>query len=229
MKRNDDVFFLTLVDFLLQVFFFGLLFFAFMQAVNKKKDDERAREEASQQALFKSAGVSSISELLDWLTKLAPLDQLRGTKDFIEKQGGIEQVKQAVAAASAAGGASQVAAMSTQIGLLQKRISQLEGYGKPSCLPMVSVNGQAQPQAIARVTVEDGFITMSESSPELLTVLGGLNLQLSQVQRLSLAEFRAKFAPLIVQKPECRYFLRMTRNTQLYDPVQTVWSAFRTL
>jgi hypothetical protein len=37
MRRTDDVFFFTLIDFLLQIFFFGLLLFVVGQSLQKDK------------------------------------------------------------------------------------------------------------------------------------------------------------------------------------------------
>jgi len=228
MRRTDDVFFFTLIDFLLQIAFFGVLLFVFQQTASRVEQSRRAAEEAKKNELLAGAGVSDLTELTDMLTRMAPLDQLRGTSDFIATNGGVDKVKAAANAASEAGGIDKFVDMAKQVKLMTARISQLEGYGKPSCLPYVSVSGHPQPKTIAKVQVEDNVITMTDPTPEMQTLLTGLGTSYDHVQRLSLAEFKATFAPVVAKQPDCRYFLSLSRKTALYEPVQTVWTAFRT-
>jgi membrane-associated protease RseP (regulator of RpoE activity) len=229
MRRSDDVFFFTLIDFLLQVFFFGLLLFVVWQVQQASAAKGRAAEEAAKDKLLAGAGVSSITELSDFLTKMAPLDQLRGMSDFIVRSGGINDVKAAVAAASAAGGVQKVGQLEGQLKLLNARISELEGgWGKVSCVPNIVVNGKLQPKSIARVLVEDGTITLEDPQPEMMNLLATHGLEFSSIQRLSLSAFRSTFAPVVTKQPECRYFLSVTTRTQFLEPMRAVWSAFRT-
>jgi hypothetical protein len=228
MRRTDDVFFFTLIDFLLQVFFFGLLLYVAGQAVRNEAQKNRDQEAAEQQKLLKAAGVSSITELTDLLTKMAPLDKLRGTSDFIERNGGPEAVAAAVQAASAAGGIDKVKTMAQQLTEQNKRIAQLEGWGKASCIPNVMVNGKLQPKSIATVIVTDDTIQLENPEPEMLSLLKRLGTEYSAVQSLSLADFRTRFAPVVAQQPECRYFLNVVTRTKYLDPMRVVWSAFRT-
>src|SRR5687768_4691818 len=98
MRRSDDVFFFTLIDFLLQVFFFGLLLFVVGQALQKNRESDYQREQRAIQELKKTTGVSNITELTDALSKMAPLKELRGTSDFMQRHGGIENVEAMVKA-----------------------------------------------------------------------------------------------------------------------------------
>lgn len=228
MKRSDDVFFFTLIDFLLQVFFFGLLLFVVGQTLQQDEKTGREKEEQARDRLFKATGVSSITELTDWLTKMAPLDKLRGTSDFMVRNGGQKGVEAAVAAASAAGGIEKVSQLQGQVVAMSERIAKLEGWGKVSCVPNITVNGKVQPKSIATVTVTDDMVTMENPAPEMETLLRSLGLEFSAVQQLSLASFRSTFAPVVVKQPECRYFLNVVTRTRYLDPMRAVWSAFRT-
>lgn len=228
MRRSDDVFFFTLIDFLLQVFFFGLLLFVVGQAVQQNEKADRHLEEQAREQLFKATGVSNIAELSDLLTKMAPLDELRGTSDFIARNGGSEGVKAAVAAASAAGGVQKVSELQSQVAVMSERIAKLEGWGKVSCVPNITVNGKLQPKSIATVTVTDEAVIMDSPTPEMDTLLSSMGLEFSTVKQLSLASFRSTFAPVVVKQPECRYFLKVVTRTRYLDPMRAVWSAFRT-
>jgi membrane-associated protease RseP (regulator of RpoE activity) len=228
MRRSDDVFFFTLIDFLLQVFFFGLLLFVVAQTLRSEEEGNREKEIAERDKLLKTTGVSSLTELTDMLTKMVPLDQLRGDSEFIARNGGQEAVAEAVKASNSAGGAQKVNEMQGQVEAMSKRLAQLEGWGKVSCIPNIVVNGKLQPKSIATVVVTDDGISLEDPQPEMEGLLQRHGLDFSAVQRLSLPEFRRTFAPVVSKQPECRYFLNVVTRTRYLDPMRAVWSAFRT-
>lgn len=92
------------------------------QAMQQQKDREASKTRQQLEALAEAMGVSNITELTDALTKMAPLDELRGTSDFIQRNGGIEKVTAAVNAASAVGGAEKVAALAGEVEAMTKRL-----------------------------------------------------------------------------------------------------------
>jgi len=229
MKRGDDVFFFTLIDFLLQVFFFGLLLFVVLQA--KSKDDGAAlqREEAAKERLLKGVGVSSLTELTDLLTRLAPLEELRGTSEFMARNGGASKAISAVEVIKTAGGTENVDKLAQQLKIANARVSELEGgWGKASCLPNVTTNGKVQPKSIARVVVDDDVITLEEPTPEMLELLARHGLTFSAVEKLTPPQFRTAFSPVVSKQPECRYFLNAVTRTKYLEPMRAVWSGFRT-
>ena len=229
MRRSDDIFFFTLIDFLLQIFFFGLLLFVAGNALeNQDKNSQQARDKLIE-SLISSTGVSNITELSDLLTKLAPVDKLRGTADFIERNGGEKKVEEALKAIQAAGGADRIGALKTENAALVERMAKLEGWGKASCLPNVLVNGKLLPKTIGTVIVTDNFITLQDPTPEMLALLRTHGLDFNSVRQLSLSAFRTTFAPVVVKQPECRYFLAVRRETRYFEPMGAVWAAFRTL
>jgi hypothetical protein len=228
MRRSDDVFFFTLIDFLLQVFFFGLLMFVVGQMLEHRKDVDRAKEEVAKRKVLELTRVSNLTELTDFLSKLVPLDHLRGTKEFIDRNGGPQQVKAAIDAVRAAGGVEKVKDLQQQVDGLTHQVAQLEGWGKVSCIPNVRVGDKYQPKTVARVVVYDDRIVLEDPSPEMKSVLASLGLEFSAVQQLSPSGFRATFAPLVAKHPECRYFLSRVVHTKYLDPMNAVWSAFRT-
>lgn len=228
MRRTDDVFFFTLIDFLLQVFFFGLLIFVAGQALRTAEEREQQDEVAEREKLLKATGVSNLTELTDLLTKMAPLDQLRGTSEFISRNGGPQALQVTIQAAAAAGGVGKLKDLQQKVNEQDKRIAQLEGWGKASCIPNVMVNGKLQPKSVATVVVTDDSITLESPEPEMHALLKRHDLDFAAVQRLGLSDFRARFAPVVSQQPECRYFLSVVTKTKYLDPMRAVWSAFRT-
>jgi len=228
MRRSDDVFFFTLIDFLLQVFFFGLLLFVVGQTLQADEKVNHKSDVEQRDRLLKATGVSSITELTDQLTKMAPLDQLRGTSDFIARQGGQKAVEAAVTAANAAGGIEKISRLQGQVAAMSERIAKLEGWGKASCIPNIMVNGKLQPKSIATVTVTDDGVSLENPAPEMTTLLKSMGLEFRAVQQLSLSSFKSTFAPVVTKQPECRYFLNVITRTRYLEPMRAVWSAFRT-
>lgn len=229
MKRGDDVFFFTLIDFLLQVFFFGLLLFVVSQGIAPKAlspQEEKARKE-----LLSKAKVSNLAELTDLLTKMAPLESLRGTADFIANNGGIDKVKEAIDTTTSAGGLERVRGMLGVIKSQQVELDGLKGemkaWGTPSCI-YETVNGRVRPKAVAKVRVTDDTIELSNPTQEMHAILVQLGLEFNSVKTLSHRSFQLSFKQLAIQNPQCRFFLEVLERPKLLSSMNVVWSAFRT-
>jgi hypothetical protein len=229
MRRGDDVFFFTLIDFLLQVFFFGLLLYVVSQAFAPKPLSPQ--EEKARQELLTKAKVSNLAELTDLLSKMVPMDNLRGTADFISRNGGFEKFKDAHDAAQAAGGVANVRGMQTVIKAKDQELEGLKGemkaWGTPSCI-YETVEGRVKPRTIAKVRVFDDHIELSDPAPEMQALLAQLGVEYSAVKSLGHEQFRQTFKPLVAQKPHCRYFLEVLARPSLLSSMNVVWSAFRT-
>ena len=199
-NRRDDVFFLILIDFLVQILFFGLFLFVAYQA-SLKKDQEKMTEAVD------AAGVSDITELTDDLTRLAPL-KLRELSDLTQKLGGPDEVKRLLERAQQEGGA-QVA-----ISKLDK-LRKLAGSDKPSCQ---FEEGTGKPKALMLVVATGRTLTIKAGSPALSAMEGRLAGSVSVGQSLSPDNFERTFRPLLTQKPNCRYFIRFQERTELLAP-----------
>jgi hypothetical protein len=104
-NKREDVLYLTLVDFFLQMLFLvmiALLFYIAVQQDNLKKLEEAAKisKQAQQwEDLAKKYNINSVQELLDRLTTLAPIQNLEEAKkalEFMKKHGGKDKVAEAV-------------------------------------------------------------------------------------------------------------------------------------
>lgn len=219
MKQSDDVFFFTLIDFLVQVFFFGLVLFVLNQAVQAAKDNEHKTDEEKVQKLLDAAGVSSLTELTDELTNLAPLKELKGMSDFVSHNGGLKQVSQVNELVKTAGGEQGLKSS-------LERLKKLEdGLGKPPCLYEI-VGDKKVVKSLATVFATDTSIAFQEESADLTQVLNLMNLKFSGIRELSLEDFRKTFAPLAIRKPECRFTLRFIEKTRLVDARDAARFAF---
>lgn len=219
MKRSDDVFFFTLIDFLLQIFFFGLLLYVVGRSVNVGAEHDRAEREKQIEQIKRAAGVSNLTELTDLLTKLAPIQDLQGTADFIARSGGSENVRKNVELVDNAGGAES----------LERKLEKLrkleEGTGRPPCL-YDEVDGRKIVRPLAVVVANDTHIIFQKTSPELEKVLSMLGREFATVRELPLAEFRKTFSTLVSKKPECRYTLTFREQTRFVDARDAARFAF---
>ena len=220
MKQTDDVFFFTLIDFLIQIFFFGLLLYVFSQASQMSKEKLEQEEARHYEQQMKAAGFTNLTQLMDYLTKLTPATELKGVADFFSQAGGYGKVKEAVAVVQKAGGVDKVApavALIKNAGGPEKVKEGVEllrkaGLGKPSCN-----NENGRPKAMATVLAGDSSIRFEEITPELEIALQLIGRNFDEVKELSLAEFRKTFEPLAAKQPDCRYTLRFLEATRFVD------------
>jgi hypothetical protein len=219
VKRSDDVFFFTLIDFLLQAFFFGLLLYVAAKSTNVAAEHKRVERDKQIEEVKRAAGVSNLTELTDLLTKLAPIRDLQGTADFIARAGGVEKVMSKVAMVDHAGGAESLE------GKLEKLRKLEEGTGRPPCL-YDEVDGKKIVRPLAVVVASDTHITFQQTNPELEKVLAMLGREFATVRELPLAEFRKAFSMLVTKKPECRYTLSFREQTRFVDARDAARFAF---
>lgn len=226
MKRSDDVFFFTLIDFLLQALFFGLLLYVLGQAA--QQEVAKARETSNQVAKDKEAklekvaqasGFSNLTELLDYLTKLAPATEFKGIADFLNSAGGLGKAMEAVTAVQAAGGPDKIKAS------MDKLRKYEEGTGKPPCLYDV-VGDKKVAKTLATVIGDETTIRFEASNPALEEALQLVGRSFDSVKSLQLAEFSRTFAPLVQKKADCRYTLRFIETTRFVDARDAARFAF---
>lgn len=219
MRRVDDVFFFTLIDFLVQVFFFGLLVFVVGRASQAEREEKHGQETKQIEDLKKAAGISNLTELTDSLTKLAPVSELKGVADFVRREGGLEKVKEATKVVADAGGISKIREN------LDRLRKYEEGSGKPPCL-FEWVNNKKVSRPLAVVVAGDASIRFESSSAELEGVLKRLGRTYDSVRELPLGEFKKTFGPMVQIQPDCRYTLHFIETTRLVDARDAARFAF---
>ncbi|WP_323810213.1 hypothetical protein [Sphingobium baderi] len=207
IRRSDNVFLLTLVDFLIQIIFFGLIVFVFVKETEGKQRESFSPKQVSD--ALDAAGVSNIVELNDELSKLAPV-RLKG---FNERLHAGDQGTDMAKAADAIGKAGGAEGLSGAI----ERLAKLEqGAGKPACLYQ-SVNGSKQTITLASAVGSGSAITFQGETPELAKLLKSVGLRYSDVQSLSLGNFRRTFNRVLSAQPDCRYTIEFRETTRMVD------------
>lgn len=208
LRRSNDVFLLTLVDFLVQVIFFALFIFVVYQAMIRDPKAKKPDQVAVAQAI-ELAGVSDLTELTDELSKLAPV----GLKGFNSKLGPdpqIGDIQRTADAIQKAGGAK----------LLPEKLARLEklerGQGKPSCL-YETIGGERKPKLMAKAVGTASSITFVERTPEFDKLLASLGLNFGQVRSLSLSAFQRTLGPIVTKHPDCRYTIMLRETTNLVN------------
>lgn len=218
-RRSDNVFLLTLVDFLIQIIFFGLFVFVVWQAVinrgaEKKYDPQDVRD------AVEAAGVSNLKELVDELSKLAPV-RLKGMNDTLGRDLTPEQVAKARVAIDQAGGADGLSSA-------MQRLAKLEqGSDKPPCL-FEMVNGQRQTKTLGTAVGTASSITFSGTTPELDQLLSEVGLSYPSVQSLGVREFPRVFSRVLKAHPNCRYTIVLRETTSMVTARDAVNQIFYT-
>ena len=209
MQRSDNVFLLTLIDFLVQILFFGLLIFVVYQASEKLRKKDTANQQSQIKQALDTAGVSDIRQLNDELSKLAPV-QLKGLNGMLGMLGGVGETGKALKIVKAAGGSAAIAEKLSRLQKLE------EGTGKPPCLFNMR-SGKRQAVPLARVTATNSTITFAALTPQLLTVLNSIGVTYPDVRTLGLSQFRRIFRKVVEKHPNCRYSLVFNEQTRLVD------------
>lgn len=204
--RRDDVFFFVLIDFLVQIIFFGLFIFVIYQA--QIRNDEKKSKEA-----VDAAGVSDLTELTDELSRLAPV-KLKELNDLIKQAGGAEKVETLLRRANEEGGAQ------ASVARLDK-LRRLEGADKPACLVDEKTR---QPLPLLTVLARGRTLTVIDRAPQLAQVLPELSG--AGPQTYSPEAFQQVFRPLLSRKPDCRYFIKFQERTELVAPRRAAGQIF---
>lgn len=212
MRQDDSVFFFTLIDFLVQVLFFGLAFYSVAAYNDKKAMRQIVKVEVSEARRIQDWTWSkSISHLA---TSLAPLEKPRDnfhewaefisahdlqnvklTFDFVEKNGGLESLGRAVRA-----------------------------LGQPSCLDADRERNSVT--AVAGFLLFDSEILVQQLSPMFAEVDGLLGTRTRVGEVLPLDNFRARYKRLPSLRSDCRYFVNVREETPLKAARDAVESAF---
>ena len=206
-QRSDSIFLLTLVDFLVQVIFFGLFVFVVYQSTLQR--DRQRYDPAIVDRAVQAAGVSDLTELVDELSKLAPV-RLKGFNATLGNQSDDAQVRNAAEAIRKAGGAAGVSNA-------MERLAKLErGSGLPACLDE-TVNGDRRALTLATATGTRDSIVFDAPTPQLTTLLGQIGLDFTSVRSLGLRDFPRVFRSVLTLHPNCRYTIVLRETTRMVN------------
>lgn len=201
MNKREDVLYLTLVDFFLQMLF--LVMIALLAYIYVER---RHNAEAKQFLdLAKEYKVDSVQELLDRLQTLAPIDNLENAKkakELIDANGGFKEVN----------------------AMIEKF---KEGQGKPPCI-FEMIKGLKTPKSIATFVANNTSITLTTWQPEFEALAKEIKQPISKNQQWSLRSFSASWQPVLSKYPQCRYTVMLYERSNLVAPRDRVQGIFYT-
>jgi hypothetical protein len=196
MNKREDVLYLTLVDFFLQMLFLVMIvLLAYIYVQQQHSEQSKEWEE-----LAAKYNIKTVRELIDKLSTLAPIENLETAKkasDLIEQYGGLDKARD----------------------ILEK------GQGKPPCVfsdlaqttpkaiaVFVSTDSSIQlisyEPELAKLAQEIGLKTLKEGSS------------------WTLRGFISTWRNTINKYPDCRYTIVLRERSQLTKPRDTVQSVF---
>lgn len=200
-RRDDSVFFFTLVDLLLTAIFLGLMLYVFGKEDSLAERARNTKLEKQVADLADAAGVSDIVALTDEFTRLGPVREIKSDLAAVAEVGGRESLRAGFA-----------------------KLKSREGLDLPPCL--VDDNNTDLVLTIARMTASDSTISIREPTPALDEVLKLLGRTYESVQTLSLLDFRRAFGRIKTMKPYCRYTVVLHEATKLTAPRDAVGFVF---
>lgn len=208
MRQTEHVLYITLIDFLLQLLFLGMVvsvIYAIAQREQADRLDPKQAKEAMErmETIKQLSGISDITVLTDELTRLGPLQPAAR-----HAQLGKEMAKD-VADAGGAESARKILAEQNA-----KR-----GQGKPSCLDGGAKLGTFH-------AYPDRIELRQPLTREMELLLSKLGLSANRAARLSLSEFRAAFEPVKRLEPNCRYNIELVEHSFDTRPRDAARSAF---
>ncbi|MDR5780062.1 hypothetical protein QCE63_11595 [Caballeronia sp. LZ065] len=162
-----------------------------MPADAQRLEKAVANEEAVQR-LIQYFGVSSLTELTDELTRMAPVEQLRVASTLVKKAGGIARANDAI----------------------DRTVKN--GMGKPACLLVDGSTSRAKP--LATVIGYETRLEFQTETPELSAVLTRMGIEYASVRSLRLAEFKQVFSRLGALYPDCMYAFNLIEKTRYVEP-----------
>lgn len=188
MRQSEHILYITLIDFLLQILFLGMIISViYASSLDDKEENSLVRDvKTAQEKLVniqKLTGTSNITELTDLLTRLGPLQQARTNQEALEKLS--TEV-------------SKVGGLDSAKKILADHASVSGGQGSKSCLPN---KARLATFHVYRDRIELGVFDPKEF-PDLLAKLA---LTKEKVQRLSLYEFSTTFSQVKTLFPDCKF------------------------
>lgn len=199
MNKREDVLYLTLVDFFLQMLFLVMIvLLAYIYIQQQHSEQSKEWEE-----LAEKYNIKTVQELIDRLTTLAPIQNLEAAKqanEFMKDHGGLEKVSEMVR-------------------------KMEEGQGKPSCV--FSDLEKKTPKSIAVFVSTNTNIQLVSWEPEFASLAEELNARTLKVgMSWGLKEFIHTWRGVITHYPSCRYTVVLRERSQLVTPRDTVQSIF---
>jgi hypothetical protein len=203
MRQSEHVLYITLVDFLLQLLFLGMVISVIYSSVQPDPEEIQSNRTFIEK-VKKTTGISDLTVLTDLLTRLGPLNQApanvelgRDLEDAVKKVGGKDEALNLLNAAAK------------------------KGQGRPSCLE----NGGKLATFHA---YSDRIELQMPISNEMTSLLKSLGLSVDSVSKLSLNDFANVFAPVTKrnEKENCIFNVIVTEHAYDTRPRDVIRKSF---
>lgn len=223
--RQNDVFLLTLVDFLFQIIFFGFFAFAVSVAADtgQWKSAALAFEEKfkGQSPADVEAAIATmpqnIAQLKTALADAPQVDRLQrhfGASDMtkltdeLTRMAPANELRSTTKLIQKAGGAERANEA------IDKYLKS--GIGKPACL--IAENSKSRAKPLATILGYEDHLEFQAETRELAAALGKMQLTYNEVQSLSLVQFRKIFSRLGSLYPDCMHTFDLIEKTRYVEP-----------
>lgn len=201
--RRETVFFITLIDFLLQIIFFSVFWYIAEKAI----------------------GSSDIMIMTPEHTRMTPKEYNKRAIELVNNNGGLVETERKIKTMydieKKVGNANNIIKIIEEA---QKK-NEGSGTGKPSCLYEVN-NGRKEPIFIATAVAYDDRIVFEKNTEELNNLLNKLGYTYEEVKDLTLQNFKIKFSKIKQLYPECWYYIRLKEKTRYTEPRDSVEQCF---
>lgn len=206
MRQSEHVLYITLIDFLLQLLFLGMVI-SVMYAMSQQEDlpvavDPAVAKDAieAMEKVKSLTGVSNITQLTDELTRLGPLqpanknvESWKNIAETVKSVGGVDSAKR----------------------ILDKQA----GQGLPSCLPNKG--------RLATFHAYSEYIDLGNYAPnDFPALLAKIGLQKSSVEHIATRDFSSVFKLVKVHYPDCRFNVDLIEHSFDTRPRDSVRQAF---
>ena len=210
-KRTDNIFFLVLVDFFLQVIVLGLVIYA---ATNKRTTPnhsaDMARRIAQLDSLKRRTGISDLTTLTDILTRLVPAESARGSASLAM----MDTLSVTVAAHGGIGGTLE-------------DIKRLETYevGAHPCVSK-TVGGRVRAVAVAEGILSDTSLRLTQIDDTLERAFRAAGIDVRPGRDVPIGIWPHEFGRLRRVEPNCSFLIEVVERTALRLPSERLWTYF---
>lgn len=207
MRQSEQALYITLIDFLIQIMFIGLVI-GVVYVVVQTDDDQVKEEQQKQQEIAGKSGMK-VAELTDYLTKLGPVTALGPAESVAGRVKLGSELEEAVAKVGGTEKAKEI---------LEERSKGLKGQGYPSCLPDKKI--------IVTFHAYANSIKVKGSTPEFKAILSQLGIAPNKINNMSFNEFHENFAGVVTRYPSCRYNVNIVEYSDLKKPRDVIRKYF---
>lgn len=209
MRQTEHVLYITLIDFLLQLLFLGMVISVIYAIAQRQEpatpDPAAARDALEAMTKIKNlTGISDLTKLTDELTRLGPLNQVgndaqswRDISDAIREIGGKENARKT----------------------LTEQAAKRGGQGLPSCL-------ENKARLATFHAYQDRIELGDFDAKEFNALLSKIGESKIKVEHLSNSEFSKIFSRVKTTHPDCRFNVDLVEHSYDTRPRDAVRSAF---